>query len=164
MEFVNYLIVTPWLGAGDTAQFADILGLPVAARYGVALVGVVLLVALARPAATAIVAVAPATVALASPRDRRRFIISGFYLPLLAGVALTAVAGIGTQPIFVLYGLLGTLGNIDIVAASLYAAGSAPVSAVRKADAQLRIEPDAILLYGVLVFVYILAFSRGVPV
>jgi hypothetical protein len=107
MTFVNYLIVTPFLSAGDTAQFADVLGWPVAARYGVTAIGIVLVVVLARPAATAIFAVAPATIDLAADRARRRFIMSGFYLPLIVGIALTALAGIGTPPLYVGYGLLG---------------------------------------------------------
>lgn len=164
MTFVNYLIVTPWLAAGDTAQFADVLRWPVSARYGIAAIGVALVLVLARPAARAMFDVAPQQVELDSPRARRRFIIGAFYLPLIGGVALTAVAGLGTPPIAVAYGLLGTVGNIDIVVAAMYARGTAPREGERVPDAPLRIEPAAILLYAALVLVYVLAFSRGVPV
>lgn len=93
MTFINYLIVTPWLSPGDTAQFADVLGWPTTARYGMAAFGVVLLVALARPAATAVLMASPRAVSLDSPSTRRRYLFHGFYLPLIAGVALTALAG-----------------------------------------------------------------------
>jgi len=165
MEFVNYLIVTPWLGGGDTAQFADVLGWPVAARYGVAAAGVAMLAVLARPAAAAIFSVAPQAVPLETASARRRFIVRGFYLPLVAGVVLTALAGAGTAPIFLAYGLLGTLGNIDIVVAAMYAGRVVPATAERSAgDAPLRVEPAGIALYAVLVLVYVLFFSRGVPI
>jgi hypothetical protein len=98
MKFVNYLIVTPWLTAGDTAHVADVLQWPTSARYGLMAVGVALLVILARPAATAMLALAPRGVALDSPQARRRCIMGLFYLPLVAGVARTALAGIGSRP------------------------------------------------------------------
>ena len=164
MEFVNYLIVTPWLTAGDTAQFANVLRWPTSARYGLTAVGVALLVILARPAATAMLALAPRGVALDSPQARRRAITGILYLPLLAGVALTALAGIGSRPFYVAYGLLGTFGNIDIVVAALYASAVPPNESERGFDSPLRIEPVAIALFAVLVLVYVFAFSRGVPV
>ena len=164
MTFVNYLIVTPFLAAGDTAQFADILGWPVLARYAVAAVGVLFVLALSRPAATAMLGVAPASIETDSVGARRRFILHGFYLPLLAGLVLTAVAGIGGRPINVFYGLLGTLGNIDIVVAALYARVAEPSEGARSPDAPLRIAPAGIALYLALVATYIFAFSRGVPV
>jgi hypothetical protein len=164
MEFVNYLIVTPWLAGGDTAQIADVLRWPTIARYGVAAIGVALVLILARPAAHAMLAIAPRSMAIDSPPARRRFIIRSLYLPLLAGVALTALAGLGTRPLYVIYGLLGTLGNIDIVSAARYADGVPPTDEERGVDAPLRIEPAALVLYGALVLVYVLAFSHGVPV
>lgn len=164
MELVNYLIVTPWLAAGDTAQFADVLHWSTLARYGLASVGVVLLIALARPAAHAMLAVSPRGTPLDSQRERRRFIVAAFYLPLFAGIALTALAGIGSRPVTVGYGLLATLGNIDIVAAALYARVTPPREDERGPDAPLRIEPGAILLYAALVALYVFAFSRGVPI
>jgi len=165
MEFVNYLIVTPWLSGGDTGQFADVLGWPVAGRYAVAAVGVAMLTALARPAAAAIFGVAPQGVPLDTGSARRRFILRGFYLPLGVGVVLTALAGARTAPVYLLYGLLGTFGNIDIVVAAMYAGRAAPAAAERGAsDAPLRVEPAGIALYAVLVLVYVLFFSRGVPI
>jgi len=162
--FVNYLIVTPWLADGDTAQFADVLGWPVLARYAMTAAGLVLLAALARPAASAIFCVAPRTIDVDSPRARRRFIMTGFYFPLVAGIALTAVAGIGGRPLNVFYGLLATLGTIDIVVAALYARGVTPPQNERDPDAPLRVEPAAVVLYVALVLLYVFAFSRGVPV
>jgi len=88
----------------------------------------------------------------------------GFYLPLLAGVVLTALAGIGTQPLDAFYGLLGTLGNIDIVSAARYANGVPPSDEERGPDAMLRIEPAALVCYVALVSIYVLEFSHGVPV
>ncbi len=164
MEFVNYLIVTPWLADGDTAQIADLLRWPLGARYGLTALGAALLVVLARPAADAMLALAPRSIALDSPRARRRFITASLYLPLLAGVALTALAGIGSRPIYVGYGLLGTFGNLDLVAAALSADGVPPTDEERGADASLRIEPVAIALYAALVCLYVCAFSRGVPI
>ena len=164
MEFVNYLIVTPWLAAGDTAQFADVLGWPTIARYGIMAVGVALVLMLARPAADAAFALAPRSIALDTPRVRRRFIMGSLYLPLLAGLALTALAGIGVRPLYVIYGLLGTLGNIDIAVAALYAKGRPPNDDERGADAPVRIEPVAIALYATLILLYVFAFSRGVPI
>lgn len=164
MEFVNYLIVTPWLTAGDTAQFANVLRWPTAARYGLTALGAALLVILARPAATAMLALAPQGVPLDSPQARRRSIVGMLYLPLLAGVVATALAGIGSRPFYVAYGLLGTLGTIDIVVAALCANGVAPNEKERGVDGPLRIEPVAIALYAALVLVYVFAFSRGVPV
>jgi hypothetical protein len=164
MTFVNYLIVTPWLSAGDTAQFADVLGWSTTTRYGMAAIGVVLLFALARPAATAVLSASPRVVQLESPRARRRYIFRGFYLPLIAGVALTVLAGIGGRPLNVAYELLATVGNIDIVAAAMYAGSAPPRDDARAPDEPLRIAPAATLLYVALVLVYVLAFSRGVPV
>jgi hypothetical protein len=162
--FVNYLLVTPFLAAGDTAQFADVLGWPGWARYAMSAAGVVMLIALARPAARAMVGVAPVTTALDSPGDRKRFIIFGFYLPLVAGVVLTALAGIGGRPLNIAYGLLGTFGTIDIVVAAMYARGAAPSALERATDAPLRIEPAAIVTYVALVALYVFGFSHGVPV
>gem|GEM_PF-2015655 len=164
MEFVNYLIVTPWLAGGDTAQMADVLQWPMTARYGLTAIGVVLVVLLGRPAARAMLAIAPRSIAIDSPEARRRFIMRSFYFPLIAGVLLTAIAGIGSRPLYVVYGLLGTLGNIDIVSAARYANGVPPDDERRGTDATLRIEPVALLIYATLVLVYVLAFSRGVAV
>lgn len=164
MTFVNYLVVTPWLAAGDTAQFADVLGWGVAARYGMALLGIALVFAFAKTAATAMFAVAPSGTPLETPRERRRFIMRGFYLPLIAGVALTALAGIGTHPLNVLYGLLGTFGNIDIVAAAMSGGGVPPNAAERGVDAPLRIEPAAVAAFAAIVLVYVFAFSHGVAI
>jgi hypothetical protein len=83
---------------------------------------------------------------------------------LIVGVALTALAGIGSRPLYVVYGLLGTLGNIDIVSAARFADGVPPNDEERGADAPLRIEPLALVLYTALVLVYVIAFARGVPV
>jgi len=164
MECINYLIVTPWFAGGDTARFADALRWPTGARYGLMATGIVLLFLLARPAACAMLAVAPQSIALESARARRGFIIRGFGLSLLAGVALTALAGIGSSPFYVAYGLLGTFGNSDIVVAAQYAMASPPEERERGADAVLRIEPAGIALYVALLLIYVLAFSRGVPV
>jgi hypothetical protein len=135
----------------------------VSARYGLTAIGVALLVVVARPAATATLALAPQGVALDSPQARRRAVMGILYLPLLAGVALTAFAGIGSRPFYVAYGLLGTFGNIDIAVAALYATAAPPDEKERGVDAPLRIEPVAIALYAALVLVYVFAFSRGVP-
>jgi hypothetical protein len=164
MELVNYLIVTPWLVGGDTARIADVLQWPTTARYGLTAIGVVLVVFLGRPAARAMLAVAPRSIAIESPEARRRFIMRSFYFPLLAGVILTALAGIGSRPLYVFYGLLGTVANIDIVSAARYANGLPPDDERRGTDATLRIEPVALVFYAALVLVYVLAFSRGVAV
>jgi hypothetical protein len=163
MEFVNYLIVTPWLGPGDTAQFADLLGWSVATRYAIACVGIVLLIALTGPAARTMFAVAPADVPLDTPADRRRYIIRGFYLPLIGGTVLTAFGGIGGPIAVTGLGMLGTFGNIDVVAFALFRTAG-PTVARRSAGAPLRIEPTAIALYAALVLLYVFVIARGLPV
>jgi hypothetical protein len=163
MEFVNYLIVTPWLSAGDTAQFADLLGWSIATRYAVAAIGIILLVALTGPAAGSMFAAAPADVPLDTFADRRRFIMNGFYLPLIAGTALTAPGGIGAPIQITLIGMLGTFGNIDIVAFSIFRAATAAVPA-RTGRTPVRVEPGAIALYLALILIYTLVIARGVPV
>jgi len=164
MTFVNYLIVTPWLAGGDTAQFADVLGWPTIARYGISAVGVAIMISLARPAARALFDVAPRAVDLGSTRARRRFILRAFYLPLIAGAFLTTVGAIGGPPLILIYEFLAAFGTIDIVGAAMYAGVTPPRGDDRAPDAPLRIEPAAILLYVVLVLVYVFAFSRGVPI
>ncbi len=162
MEFVNYLVVTPWLSAGDTARFAAILHWPLWVRYAVCVVGIVAVVALGRLAATTMFALAPRGIALETKRDRRRFVIGVFYMPLLAGVALSAVAGIGGRLVIVALGAFASLGSIDIVVSAMYAGGALPTQ--RREDAPIRIEPAAISLYVALVALYVFVFSRGMPI
>ncbi|MGH7727817.1 MAG: hypothetical protein ACREM2_03335 [Vulcanimicrobiaceae bacterium] len=169
MEFVNYLVVTPFLSAGDTAQIADLLAWPLAIRYVIAALGVVLVLLLGRSAAAAMFVVAPGDppLHLESRRGRRGFILFGFYLPLVAGVVLTALAGIGGRPAMIGFGLLGTFGNIDIVVAAMYlgrpleASGTAITPAP---GALLRVEPAAIVLYLALVALYVFVLAHGLPV
>lgn len=163
MQFVNYLIVTPWLAAGDTAQIADLLHVPTWGRYIVSANGWAALIFLTRPAAYDMFCLAPESVALDAPRDRRRFILRSFYLPLLAGTVLTALGGIGGQPMIVFYGMLATIGNIDVIALSLYRTGEEFALKRTPGDA-LRIEPVAIVLYVIMVALYIFVLSRGLPV
>jgi hypothetical protein len=164
MEFINYLIATPWLPAGDTARIADVFGLPALARYGMSLIGIASLVVLGRPAAGALLALAPRSVEVDTAHARQRFFMA-FVLPsLLAGVACTALAGIGSHPFYVAYGLFGTLATIDIVVAARYADGVPPSERERGNDGQVRIEPTAVALYAALVALYVFALSRGVPV
>jgi hypothetical protein len=163
MQFVNYVIVTPWLSAGDTAQIADLLHVPVWGRYVVSAVGWLVLIILTRPAAHDMLALAPESEALDTPRERRRFIMRSFYLPLLAGTLLTAPGGIGGLPMIVVYGMLGTIGNIDVIAFSLYRTGDA--FALKRAPGEpLKVEPIAIVLYLIMVALYILVLARGLPV
>jgi len=164
MEFVNYLIATPWLTAGDTARIADVFGLPAIARYGLSLIGVASLVFFGRPAADSMLALAPRSVAVGTSRARQRFFMT-FVLPsLLAGVACTALAGIGSRPFYVAYGLVGTFATIDIVIAARYADGVPPGDGERGNDAPLRIEGSAVAIYAALAALYVFALSRGVPV
>lgn len=166
MAFVNYLIVTPWLAAGDTARLADIFGLGTAARYGVMLAGVAMLFLLARPAARAMLAASPPDVPLESAFQRKRYVRTYFYFPLLFSLPFIALAGIGGHPQTVGYGLLGSLGNIDIVAVALGTAGSLAAGAnpSERRAASLGVEPARIVLYVAVTLFYILALSRGVPV
>jgi hypothetical protein len=164
MEFVNYLVVTPWLSAGDTARIADTLGWSALPRYVVAGVGIVITIALARRAAITMCSTAPTDFALDSPGARRRFIRSGFYLPLIAGTALTAVAGIGTQPLAVGLGLLGTLGNSDIVGVAFRGANDEMAVRERAVDAEVRFEPNAVVSYVIVVGFYIAVLSHGLRV
>jgi len=75
--FVNYLMVTPFLSAGDTAKIADRLGWPAWPRFGVSALAIVCVVLLAPAAAKSMFALAPAP-AFATPRSRRRFVLGGF--------------------------------------------------------------------------------------
>ncbi len=163
LEFVNYVMVTPFLSAGDTAQLADILHWPLWPRYAVAIAAALAVWFLARLAAACMFAAAPADVALESPSDRRRFILRGFYLPLIAGVFLTAFAGIGSNPINVALGLLGAFGNIDLVAASLYR-GRVRDVVTRAAGKAAGISGVGFWLYAAIVLFYVAVLSRGLPV
>lgn len=163
LEFVNYLIVTPWLSAGDTARIADLLHWPVWVRYLIASVGVVIVFGLARLAAISMFAVAPESVLLETSHQRRRFIMRGFYFPLLAGTALTLPAGISGHLMMVVLGLFATIGNIDLVAAALFRVSNG-VAAPRSKDAPLRVEPVALLAYLAIVSFYLFVLSRGLPV
>lgn len=163
MEFVNYLIVTPFLTAGDTAQFADLLHAPVVVRYAVAIVGIVIMVALTGPAAQTMYAVAPPGVALDTSFDRRRYIMRGFYLPLIIGTVLTGLGGIGGPLLMTGIGMFGTFGNIDVIAFALFRAGVPAKRRPAKGD-PLRIEPLAFGLFVALVLVYIFVIGRGLPV
>ena len=163
MQFVNYIIVTPWLTAGDTAQIADLLHAPVWVRYVVSAIGWIVLFPLTKPAAHDMLALAPQGTMLDTPRDRRRFILGGFYLPLFLGTALTAPGGVGGRPMIVLYGMLATIGNIDIIALSLFRMGDM-FALTRGQEAPLRIEPNAIVLYVIIVAFYILVLPHGLPV
>ena len=163
MQFVNYVIVTPWLSAGDTAQIADLLHVPVWARYAVSMAGWLTLIVLTRPAAQDMLALAPGSETLETPRDRRRFILRAFYFPLFAGTLLTALGGIGGQPTIVLYGMLATIGNIDVVAFSLFRSGQEFTIERTQGDA-LKIEPVAIVLYAIVVALYVFVLAQGLPV
>lgn len=163
LEFVNYLVVTPWLTAGDTAQIADVLHWPLGARYALAAAGIAIVLLLLRPAARSMFALAPQDVALDTGFARRRYIMRGFYLPLILGVALTALGGIGTNPLAVGLGLLATFGNIDLIAMSLFVAQTVPVPH-RGTSAVLRIEPAAIALWIAIVLFYIFALPGGLRV
>ncbi len=138
LMFVNYLMVTPFLSTGDTAQIADRLGWPAWPRFVVSALAIVCVVLLARAVAESMFQLAPA-LAFPTPRSRRRFILGGFYLPLIAGMVLTALAGIGGKPLNIGLGLLGMFGNIDIVVAALYAA-RAEVGLKRPARRRCRLE------------------------
>jgi len=164
MEFVNYLIVTPWLAAGDTAQIANRLGWPELPRYAVAALGIVAVFFLGRPAAVAMCAVAPANVALGAALERRRYLFLGFYLPLIAGTLLTALAGIGSRADIVFLGLFGTFGNIDLVGAAMLFVRAPIEFRERAIDAPLRVEPAALVLFALVSLWYITALSRGVAV
>jgi len=152
------------LTAGDTAQIADLLHVPLWGRYVVSALGlVVLVVFLTRPAAHDMLALAPESETLDTPRDRRRFIIRSFYLPLFAGTLLTAAGGIGGLPTIVFYGMLGTIGNIDVIAFSLFRTGD-EFEHKRTPGEPLRIEPAAIVLYLIMVALYIFVLARGLAV
>jgi hypothetical protein len=164
LEFVNYLIVTPWLSVGDTAQIANRLGWPLWPRYLVAAAGIAIVVLLGRPAARSMLAVAPESIPIESPADRRRFIFRGFYLPLFAGTLLSGLGGIGTPIAAVGYGLLAGFGDIDLIAMAMYSSRGLLVVPGRTSGAPLRIEPMAIVLFGLVVAAYIALLSRGLPV
>jgi len=160
--FVNYLIVTPLMRGGDTWAIVDILQAPVWTRWAWCAIGIVAIVRLAPIAKESMFAVAPQNTQLDSAREQRRYVMGGFYLPLFAGVVLLAPAGIGGNPSIVMLGLLASIGNIDIIAATLYRRPDPPT--MHGLDATLRIDPLAIGAYLVMVALYVFVFSRGMPV
>ncbi|MGA3038680.1 MAG: hypothetical protein ABSE64_14485 [Vulcanimicrobiaceae bacterium] len=162
VEFVNYIIVTPVLRGGDTWAIADILQAPLWTRWAWCAMGIVAILRLAPIAKESMFAVAPQGVELDSRRAQRRYVMGGFYLPLLVGVVLLAPAGIGGKASIVMLGLFSALGNIDIIAATLYRRPDPP--AVHGIDAALRIEPLAIGAYLVMVTLYVFVLSHGLPV
>lgn len=163
MQFVNYVIVTPWLTAGDTAQIADLFRVPTWGRYLISAAGWVVLAVLTRPAIQDMLALAPQSEPLDTPRDRRRFVLRSFYSPLFVGTLLTAAGGVGGQPTIVLYGMLATIGNIDVVAFSLFRSGEEPPR-MRTPGQPLKVEPVAIVLYLIVVAFYVFVLARGLPV
>jgi len=164
IEFVNYLIVTPWLAAGDTAVICDRLGLGIVARYVIAAVGIAILIALGAWAAQMMYACAPGSVALAERRQRVRYISRYFYLPAFAGLALVALAAIGGHPLYIFYGLLGAFGSIDIAGVALGATRRPPRRRAEGDDAPDRIAPAAVAVYLILLCFYVVVLVRGVPV
>jgi len=160
--FVNYLIVTPLMRAGDTWAIADILQAPLWTRWAWCAIGIVAIIRLAPTAKESMFAVAPQSTQLDSRPEQRRYVMGGFYLPLLAGVVLQAPAGIGGNPAIVMLGLLSAIGNIDIIAVTLYRRPDPPT--VHGIDARLRIDPFAIGTYLVMVALYVLVFARGMPI
>jgi hypothetical protein len=166
MELVNYVMVTPWLSAGDTAQIAHLLGWPMWGSYAIAAVALAALFPLAKLATRGMLGVAPSDIPLVTPRDRRRLVMTGFYLPLLAGVLLMAPAGIGGAPVTVLFGLFAAFGNLDLIGASMMFASRDIVvhDRARFPDATPCIEPLAMILYVAVVAFYIVFLSRGLPV
>ena len=161
-SFVNYVIVTPLMRGGDTWAIADILQAPLWTRWAWCAIGIVAIIRLAPVAKDSMFAVAPQNTPLDSRRDQRRYVMGGFYLPLLAGVVLLAPAGIGGKWSIVMLGLLAAIGNIDIIAATLYRRPDPPT--VHGIDAPLRIDPLAIGAYLIMVGLYVFVFSRGMPV
>ncbi len=164
IEFVNYLIVTPWLAAGDTAVICDRLGLGIVPRYALAALGIALLIALGGWAARMTYAVAPASVVLDDRRERVRYILRHFYVPAFAGLALVALASIDGQPLYVLYGLLGAFGSTDIVGVALGSARRPPLRRAQGDDAPMRVAPAAVALYVLLLGFYAVVLVHGVPV
>jgi len=163
-EFVNYLIITPWLTAGDTAVIADRLGWGLAPRYVVAVVGIVLLLAMRGWAARMMYAVAPPSSALDTPRERRDYIVFAFYLPAFVGLSLVALAGLGAPPIYVFYGTLAAFGSIDVVGVAMGAVRSPLQGTKQGGSARVRVEPLGIALYIALFLFYVFALTRGVGV
>lgn len=160
--FVNYIIVTPVLRGGDTSAIADILQAPLWTRWAWCAIGIIAILRLAPIAKESMFAVAPVGVELNSWRAQRGYVMRGFYLPLLLGVVLLAPAGIGGKLSIVMLGLFSALGNIDIIAATLYRRPDPPT--MHGIDAAVRIEPLAIGAYLVMVALYVCVFSRGLPV
>lgn len=164
IEFVNYLIVTPWLAAGDTAVICDRLGLGIVPRYAIAAIGVVILIALGGWAAQMMYACAPRSVALDERRERVRYISRSFYLPAFAGLLLVALAAIGGHPVYVFYGLLGAFGSIDIAGVALGATRRPALRRSEGQDAPERIAPAAVAVYLLLLCFYVVVLVHGVPV
>jgi hypothetical protein len=163
IEFVNYLIVTPWLSGGDTAVIADRLGWQAAPRYAVAAVGLVALFVLALPAARMMAAAAPAGTPLETPRERRRWLSLAFYIPAFAGIVLVAPATLGIKPEFALYGLLAAFGSTDIVGVSFGAARAPTATGERRRDDPIRISWGGVALYAGLLIVYTRILVYGLP-
>ncbi|HVA26927.1 MAG TPA: hypothetical protein VNF68_02040, partial [Candidatus Baltobacteraceae bacterium] len=142
------------------------LGWPMWGSYAIAAAALAALFPLARLATAGMLSVAPSDTPITTARDRRRLVMTGFYLPLLAGVLLMAPAGIGGTPATVLLGLFAAFGTLDLIGASMMFASRdiAVHERARLPDETLRIEPIAVILYIAVVAFYIGMLSHGLPV
>jgi len=162
-EFINYLIVTPWLTGGDTGLIAERLGLPVYARYLVSLAGWLLLGLFGAAVARAALHIAPSGVALSAPYERKRYLRRMLLLPYLLGLVLYAPAAIGTKPFFVLLGFLGTAGTAGVLQSAVFAANRARETDRPKA-APPKVEPPAVVAYLGCVVFYVTVLAHGLPI
>jgi hypothetical protein len=108
---------------------------------------------------------APAGAELETGRQRARYVRNAFYLPFFAGLALVALAGIGGKPLYVFYGLLATIGTLDLLGPAIPTAGRLRLSErAALSPAPLAVVPIAVALYLALALFYVFALSRGVPI
>jgi hypothetical protein len=165
MNFINYLIVTPWLVGGDTWAIAQRLGVSLPWQYAATIVGVLLLLFFGPRAARATLDIAPPSVALATPRDRRFFLRRFYFAPVTFGIALVLVACLRQKPVYILYAFLGMVGNYDICAV---ASGSPGKTYERPPEAALgqtpALGPGPIGLYVLSVLFYLLVLTPGLPI
>jgi hypothetical protein len=161
MNFVNYLIVTPWLKAGDTAQIVSLTRAPAYTSYAIASVGILLLIGLARTSANSMLAVAPEELRLTARPERARYFRRGFLYPVAAGTALLTPLLLASQPDNTRLGLLGAIGIVDIVSVGIRAVGARREPAGPEQDDPIRISGPGIMLLIALVALYAFILSPG---
>ena len=118
MEFVNYLIVTPFLTIGDTAQIVALLHAPHWVSYFVSALGIAALFCLGGLARRHMLRL-NSEQELRTTQQTRRYMRRTFYWPAILGTILTSLVFVGGRLSSVALGLLSALGTLDVIALAI---------------------------------------------